>query len=153
MDRLFWETYNMTLARQAGREATSNASALSEGARTGRGGTQQHTNSPQTVWRSWHTGRSAYVPSSAGKLGAAIEKHLASSKFIIMWGKCIFKTQHNAKTTAASIFCRGVGHLRILILSKWIEFIFFRFQYFTFLWNFLSTPKIIHKRVEDKRLS
>lgn len=79
-------------------------------------GAHQHTNSPQTVWWSWHAGRPAYVPSSAGKLSAVIKKYPASSKFIIMWVKHIFKIQDNVKTTAsACIFCRGVGHIYILI--------------------------------------
>lgn len=72
MDRLFWETYNMTSARQTDKEAHIKCVSPFWGSNNGVGGTHQHTNSPRTVWWSWHAGRSTCVPSSAGKPSAAI---------------------------------------------------------------------------------
>lgn len=70
MDRLFWEVYDMTSARQADRETHIKCSSPFWGRTEGWGAPPAHQLT-STMW-SQHTGRSACIPSSVRRLDSTI---------------------------------------------------------------------------------
>ena len=111
MDRLFWEISDMTSAQQADKETHIKCASPFRGSNSRGWGTHERSHSPQTVW-SRHSGRSAHVPSSAGRLDSATFKYLASCQLIIIQVKYIFKIQYKTKT-ATCIFLQREGATHI----------------------------------------